>query len=113
MQSQSDMHLSQHRHALLALGIVLASTVISARPLPDVTAAESSGALDASFGTAGKVTTDFGGSGGFARSVAVQPNGKIVAAGGTFLTRYKRDGTLDATFGTGGIVTVTTDGLLL
>jgi uncharacterized delta-60 repeat protein len=74
------------------------------------------GTLDASFGTGGTVTTSFGnGSFDFARSVALQPNGKIVAAGqvlfiGGFdfaLARYSRDGTLDASFGTGG--TVTTD----
>jgi uncharacterized delta-60 repeat protein len=71
------------------------------------------GTLDASFGTGGKVTTDFADSDDYAASVAVQPNGKIVAAGNTFtsagndfaLARYNRDGALDASFGTGGIVT--------
>ena len=61
------------------------------------------------------MTTSVGnGSFGFARSVALLPNGKIVAAGQILfantgfdfaLTRYNRDGTLDASFGTGGIVT--------
>jgi len=48
-----------------------------------------------------------------ARSVAIQPNGKIVAAGAAIigggidfaLARYNSDGTLDASFGSGGIVT--------
>jgi uncharacterized delta-60 repeat protein len=74
----------------------------------------SDGSLDTSFGTGGLVTTSIGnGSFDFARSVALQPNGKIVAAGqvlfiGGFdiaLTRYNRDGTLDASFGADGIVT--------
>ena len=75
----------------------------------------SNGTLDASFGTGGKVTTNFSGStfDDFANSVAVQQDGKIVAAGGVrtsggfdfALVRYNSDGTLDATFGTGGKVT--------
>src|SRR6266540_2032037 len=103
-------NLAKHRLAQLALAIVLAPTLVSAQTLP----AESSGTLDVSFGTGGKVTTDFGGP-DLARAIAVQPDGKIVAAGVAFITgggdfalaRYNRDGTLDASFGTGG--TVTTD----
>ena len=97
-------YLSKHTHALLALAIVLASTLTSS--------AQSSGALDATFGTGGKVTTDFGGPTGSA-SVAVQPDGKIIAAGGAVispysnfaLARYDSDGTLDLSFGNGGKVT--------
>jgi uncharacterized delta-60 repeat protein len=69
------------------------------------------GVLDPSFGAGGKVTTDFGARSS-ATSIALQPDGKIVAAGkvarpGTSATsfalaRYGADGTLDATFGTGG-----------
>ncbi len=69
------------------------------------------GTLDASFGTAGKVTTDFGG-GDQANALVVQPDGKLVAAGITAaasfdfaLARYNPDGTLDASFGTAGKVT--------
>jgi len=73
------------------------------------------GSLDASFGTGGKVTTDFAGGQDIANAVAVQPDGKIIAAGsvnvinaGDFaLARYNADGSLDSSFGTGG--TVTTD----
>ncbi|MEV7691668.1 calcium-binding protein [Streptomyces bungoensis] len=69
------------------------------------------GSLDASFGTGGKVTTDFGGTYDQAFGVALQNDGKIVAAGlsgGDFaLARYDSGGSLDASFGTGG--TVTTD----
>src|SRR5262245_23013462 len=74
--------------------------------------------LDTSFGTSGKVTTDFaGGTGAAARTVSVQPDGKILAAGlaafnGTFnfaLARYNSNGTIDTSFGTGGTVTTAFD----
>lgn len=66
------------------------------------------------FGTGGKVVTPFGPDEAVASSVAIQPNGKIVAAGfrsnGTFerfaLARYKANGGLDTNnFGTAGKVT--------
>ncbi len=60
-----------------------------------------SGVLDASFSGDGKVTTDLGGSSAFA--VAIQPDGKIMVAGGV-LARYLPTGVLDASFGEGGIV---------
>ncbi len=67
------------------------------------------GTLDQSFGTGGKVATSFGSSYDAAYAVAIQRNGKIVAAGvsgfGVFaLARYKPNGTLDASFGRGGKV---------
>jgi uncharacterized delta-60 repeat protein len=69
-----------------------------ARYLPD-------GTLDATFGGDGLVTTDFGiGIVSQAFGVAVQADGKIVAAGVGGLARYLPDGTLDTTFGGDGIV---------
>jgi uncharacterized delta-60 repeat protein len=75
----------------------------------------SSGALDPTFGSGGKVTTNFGNTSDFANAAVLQPDGKIVAAGYTFLgrtgpsafalTRYTPDGELDPTFGSGGRVT--------
>jgi uncharacterized delta-60 repeat protein len=71
----------------------------------------SNGTLDTTFGTGGKVTTDFGTVQDEAFALAVQPDGKLVAAGaaggpGDFaLARYNPDGTLDTSFGTGGKVT--------
>ncbi|HEX2713803.1 MAG TPA: delta-60 repeat domain-containing protein, partial [Candidatus Acidoferrales bacterium] len=41
------------------------------------------GSLDSTFGTGGKVTTDFGGNDN-ARAVTIQHDGKIVAAGEAF-----------------------------
>jgi uncharacterized delta-60 repeat protein len=66
------------------------------------------GSLDQSFGSGGKVLTDIGPFGGTAQAVAIEPDGKIVAAGDNFggfaLVRYNPDGDLDSTFGAGGEV---------
>jgi uncharacterized delta-60 repeat protein len=66
------------------------------------------GTLDVTFGSGGKVITDFGGANDVALGVAVRTDGKIVAVGrgsGFALARYNSDGTLDATFGSGGKTT--------
>ncbi|NUS80521.1 MAG: DUF11 domain-containing protein [Streptomyces sp.] len=70
------------------------------------------GTLDTGFGGGdGRVFTDFGGP-DEARDVAVQPDGRIVAAGTSggqvALARYNADGTPDASFG-GGDGQVSTD----
>jgi uncharacterized delta-60 repeat protein len=74
------------------------------------------GTLDTTFGTGGKVTTDFPG-GGDANALAVQADGKLVAAGSTeffavdfAVARYNPDGSLDTSFGTGGQVVTDVDG---
>jgi len=71
------------------------------------------GTLDNTFSVDGKVTTAIGASDDETRSVAIQPDGKIVVCGfsnnGTdddfALARYNSDGTLDLSFGTNGKVT--------
>jgi uncharacterized delta-60 repeat protein len=87
--------------------------------LPDFALARynANGSLDTSFGSGGKVTTEFPGSflGPSAEAFAavMQPNGQIVAAGFSrptanidfALARYNTDGSLDTSFGNGGIVT--------
>lgn len=71
------------------------------------------GSLDLSFGTGGKVLTNFSGALSQATALALQPDGKIVAGGETdaftpnpnfALARYNADGSLDNTFGSGGKV---------
>ena len=73
----------------------------------------SNGTLDASFGGDGTVVTSFGGDWDTAYSIAVQPDGKIVVAGGMVdlfyngdfaIVRFNSDGTLDTSFnGTGKV----------
>jgi uncharacterized delta-60 repeat protein len=72
------------------------------RLLPD-------GAPDPTFGSGGKVTTVVPGGSSGARAVALQPDGKIVVAGGAegasnfdfFFARYNSDGSPDMSFGGG------------
>lgn len=77
------------------------------------------GSLDTSFGSGGKVATDFFGKNDFALAAAIQQDGKIVAAGRHFkvfsdgaltgyyfaVARYNSDGSLDTSFGSDGKVT--------
>lgn len=66
------------------------------------------GSLDRTFGVGGKVLTRIGSDGAFANALAIQPDGKLVAAGSGvdfLLARYKPDGSLDPTFGSAGTVT--------
>jgi uncharacterized delta-60 repeat protein len=64
------------------------------------------GSLDSSFGTGGKVTTDFGGTTNNGRSVIQLADGKLLMAGYSdynfALTRYNTDGSLDTTFDADG-----------
>ncbi|MFN7845578.1 MAG: T9SS type A sorting domain-containing protein [Bacteroidota bacterium] len=70
------------------------------------------GTMDSTFGGDGLVTSSLFGSDDYAYALAIQPDGKIVAAGYSYHTsysqkvfsvaRYNTDGTLDATFGAGG-----------
>ncbi len=71
------------------------------------------GTLDSTFGTGGKVTTDFFGLRDQANDVAIQSDGKIVVAGYArtptrsddfALARFNTNGSLDSSFGTGGLV---------
>src|SRR5437588_1797533 len=80
-----------------------------------VTRYNTDGTLDNSFGSGGRVRTDFPGLAAVPSSVVIQPDGKIVVAGGAFplftflgnfeLVRYNPNGSLDTSFGNGGIVT--------
>ena len=88
----------------------------------------SNGSLDTSFGSGGKVTTEFGNSrSDQGRGICIQPDGKIIVSGTTGLdfaiVRYNYDGTLDTEFdgdgrlvtpnGGGGRVALQNDGKIL
>lgn len=69
------------------------------------------GSLDTSFGGTGMVSTSFSNSSGSGiAALAIQPDGKIVAAGNTpsgfGAARYNTDGSLDTSFGTSGQTTM-------
>jgi uncharacterized delta-60 repeat protein len=72
----------------------------------------SDGSLDPTFDGDGKVTTNYGVGSSQVKAVAIQADGKIVAAGygssnafDFFLARYNSNGSLDPGFGNGGRVT--------
>jgi uncharacterized delta-60 repeat protein len=70
----------------------------------------SDGSLDTTFGTGGKVTTDFFGAGDGAYSVGIDANAKIIVAGyaenfgplDSAVVRYNSDGSIDTDFGNNG-----------
>jgi uncharacterized delta-60 repeat protein len=72
------------------------------------------GTRDTTFGANGKVTTDFPNLAAVPSAVVIQPDGKILVAGGAFplftflgdiaLVRYNANGSLDSSFGHAGIV---------
>ena len=100
------------RRIAFALGI---ATAVSAALLILRPAAAAPGDLDPSFGSGGTVDTPIGSSASVF-DIVVQPDGKIVAAGGSAvpvgnyfessftLARYESNGNLDASFGSGGVV---------
>ena len=105
---------ARHRVACAAVALLLLS-------IPQRDALAAAGDLDPAFGSGGLVLTSTTASASAsydvdaAYAIAVQTDGKIVAAGNTTnvvtnagrnfcVVRYNADGTLDATFGNGGIV---------
>lgn len=92
------------RGAILAWALAGACLATTWRP-----AMAAPGDLDPSFSLVGRVRTDFNGFVDVAGAVAVQADGKIVAAGDAALTfavaRYHPNGSLDTSFGAGGKVT--------
>ena len=94
--------------------IVVAGTVDFQGPDSDFGLARylGDGALDASFGVAGLVTTDLSGSVDDLYGLTIQADGKLVAVGDSYqsgtgldhaVVRYLPDGSLDASFGSGGV----------
>jgi uncharacterized delta-60 repeat protein len=105
------MHL-RGAHSLAAASVLGLLLLLLGFP---ASALAAGGQLDSSFGGDGKVTTHFAaGSNGEAAAVAIQDDGKIVTAGGSYipdtsasqfaLARYNSDGSLDSSFGGDGKV---------
>ena len=110
MMKRADRSTSNGLRSAAAAAVV---TLVLAVLLEAAPALAAAGDLDPAFGTGGRVTTAFPG-GSFASVVAIQGDGKIVAAGGAAgatgtgefaVARYGSDGSLDATFDTDGMVT--------
>ncbi|HYL97462.1 MAG TPA: hypothetical protein VEZ90_00795, partial [Blastocatellia bacterium] len=101
---------------LLTQGFEGAPSLLAKRNTTSAASSErtqGAGDLDSAFGNGGLITTSFFGSGDGAAAVAIQPDGKIVAAGYASrnsdlnsedfaVSRYNPDGSLDQTFGSGG-----------
>ncbi len=75
---------------------------------------ESTGTMDASFGTAGKASINIGANNDYAKAITALGNGKIIISGSTyanssntdfFVARLTSNGELDNTFGTNGFTT--------
>jgi uncharacterized delta-60 repeat protein len=101
-----------HRRLLVCIPLTALISLLA----PALPARAAGGDLDPSFGRDGLVTTKFKGAGEageIAESIAIQPNGKTVAAGTVAfysdpkfaVTRNNRDGTLDTSFGRDGRIT--------
>jgi uncharacterized delta-60 repeat protein len=101
--------------------IVVAGSVLNTNPEAAdfaIVRYNSNGSLDTTFGIRGRVTTDFSGRGDGALALAIQFDGRIVAAGWArnvydndfALARYNRNGSLDTTFGTAGKITTDVSG---
>ena len=92
-----------------------AATIVSLILATGVLGQTASGNLDPTFGSGGTVRTDFSGNIDRANAVAIQPDGKIVAAGSSFsstktvedfiVARYNANGSLDKRFGNNGKIT--------
>ena len=99
---------------LVVVGITYKNNDYSAEDFV-VTRYNTDGTLDNTFGVRGRVRTDFPGLAAVPSSVVIQPDGRIVVAGGAFpfftfagnfkVVRYNSNGSLDTSFGSGGIVT--------
>ena len=102
----------RRREASSRFALVVALLIAGAAPAWSLP-----GDLDPTFGGDGIVTTPFGNLQD-AKAVVIQPDGKIVVAGGNqgsgfsdfCLARYEPDGALDPSFGVSGKVTTDFDG---
>ncbi len=82
---------------------------------------DAGGSIDSTFGVNGIVTTSIGSTGDFIKSISIQNDGKIIAAGvsdtpgnsNLAVARYDSNGSIDSTFGLNGITTFGATGIIL
>ena len=85
--------------AAAAITFALSASFFAANAQATALTPGSPGSYDSVF----NANSTLAGLSGAVRAVAVQSDGKIIAAGG-YLARFNTNGTLDASFGTGGVV---------
>ncbi|HKZ02733.1 MAG TPA: hypothetical protein VJ180_10855, partial [Pyrinomonadaceae bacterium] len=113
------MPLKATSHARCAYILSLLFACVSAVAFSIFTVEAADGDLDPTFGNGGKVSTDFDGGSDQVNAIALQSDGKLLAAGSSInvqaggqnfaLARYDSTGILDPTFGTGGKVSTDFD----
>ena len=97
-EGMARSHRNSWRH------VILVAAIIGPFLVADSTMIAADGDLDPTFGTGGKVLTDFNQSTDLARAVALQPDSKLIVAGTTYtdndfsdedfaIARYNADGT--------------------
>jgi uncharacterized delta-60 repeat protein len=84
-------------------GVVVAGSALSQLALVRL---DANGALEGTFGTGGKVLAPCPSGACGANGVVLQPDGRIVVAGGATVMRFHPNGMLDASFGTGGVASL-------
>jgi uncharacterized delta-60 repeat protein len=93
-----------------SLALSLVAAVLATFAATATSASAQAGLLDPTFAGSGQTLTGFQTQDDRAYAVAVQPDGKIIAVGNSYLenyskfalARYNTDGSLDSTFGSGG-----------
>jgi uncharacterized delta-60 repeat protein len=94
----SDVEIQPNGSIVVAGGVVVPSARMA------ITRVTSSGSLDTTFDTDGKVETDFSS----VNDLELLPNGKIStlfpSSSGTALARFNSNGSFDSNFGNGGII---------
>jgi uncharacterized delta-60 repeat protein len=105
--------IRQHRDSV-SYGLLAIALALLAALLAPAFGHAAAGDLDRSFGGDGKVSTDFGSPNDGATSVAIDSQGRLVAAGsgnnsccvGSLIARYNQNGSLDSSFsGDGKVIT--------
>lgn len=100
---------------LQLMRVLAAAIIVPMIAVVSIFGQATTGNLDATFGSGGLVRTDFSGNIDRANAVAIQSDGKIVAAGSSFssaktvedfiVARYNANGSLDKRFGSNGKIT--------